>query len=231
MENLKERVKADKYLTYNEYKKYCEENKLEIDEEELNKINEEFIERKLIEYKDYFDNMFTDVGEKINLDEEQRRVILRDEEYCLINAGAGSGKSTTMAGKVKYLVDKLNVKPEEIIMLTFTKKSSEDLDEKVNDLLDLGVPVSTFHSLGMKFIKKCYPFPVKVVGPDEQKSIISNYIKDLFPNKAKLIELIELFKQCEQKNYIAKGFVENFEKFKTFEEYFQDYKKRKYFII
>lgn len=230
MENVKERVKADKYLTYNEYKKYCEENKIEVDEKQLNKINEEFIERKLIEYKDYFDNMFTDVGEKINLDEEQRRVILRDEEYCLINAGAGSGKSTTMAGKVKYLVDKLNVKPEEIIMLTFTKKSSEDLDEKVNDLLDLGVPVSTFHSLGMKFIKKCYPFPVKVVGQDEQKSIICNYIKDLFPNKIKLRELIELFKQCEQKNYIAKGFVENFEKFKTFEEYFQDYKRRKYFI-
>ena len=57
MENLKERVKADQYLTYNEYKKYCEENKLEIDEEELNKINEQFIERKLIEYKDYFDLM------------------------------------------------------------------------------------------------------------------------------------------------------------------------------
>ena len=178
MEKIEERVKIDKYLSYKEYKNYCEENKLEIDEEELNKINEEFIERKLIEYKDYFNNMFTDVGEKINLDEEQRRVILRDEEYCLINAGAGSGKSTIMAGKVKYLVDKLNVKPEEIIMLTFTKKSSEDLDEKVNDLLDLGVPVSTFHSLGMKFIKKCYPFPVKVVGPDEQKSIISNYIKE-----------------------------------------------------
>ena len=83
MENLKERVKADKYLTYNEYKKYCEENKIEVDEKQLNKINEEFIERKLIEYKDYFDNMFTDVGEKINLDEEQRRVILSDEEYCL----------------------------------------------------------------------------------------------------------------------------------------------------
>lgn len=43
MENLKERVKADKYLTYNEYKKYCEENKIEVDEKQLNKINEEFI--------------------------------------------------------------------------------------------------------------------------------------------------------------------------------------------
>ena len=121
MEKINELFNLDKYLTYKEYKDFCEKNKIELDENKLNKRNEQFIERKLIEYKDYFDNMFTDAGEKINLDEEQRKIILTDEEYCLINAGAGTGKSTTMAGKVKYLVDKLNIKPEEIIMLTFTK--------------------------------------------------------------------------------------------------------------
>lgn len=113
-------------------------------------------------------------------------------------------------------------------MLTFTKKSSEDLDEKVNDLLDLGIPVSTFHSLGMKFIKKFYPYPVKIVRLDEQKEIICNYIKELFEDKNKLRELITLFRQYENKSYIAKGFIENFEKFDTFNEYFEDYKKRKY---
>ena len=169
MKNVKELYDLDKYITYKEYEDFCNENEIEVNEEELNKINEQFIDRKLIEYKDYFDHMFTDVGENINLDEEQRKIILRDDNYCLINAGAGSGKSTTMAAKVKYLVDKLNIKPQEIIMLTFTKKSSEDLDEKVNDLLDLGIPVSTFHSLGMKFIKKFYPYPIQVVGEDEQK--------------------------------------------------------------
>ena len=228
MEKINEIFNLDKYLAYKEYKDFCEKNKIELDENKLNKRNEQFIERKLIEYKDYFDNMFTDAGEKINLDEEQRKIILTDEEHCLINAGAGSGKSTTMAGKVKYLVDKLNIKPEEIIMLTFTKKSSEDLDEKVNDLLDLGIPVSTFHSLGMKFIKKFYPYPIQVVGSDEQKNIICNYIKELFVNKEKLRELIQLFKQYEKTSYIAKGFIENFEKFNTFDEYFEDYKKRKY---
>lgn len=148
-----EKLDAEKYISSNEYKKFCETNKCELDDNLVNKHNEDFIKRKLVEYKEYFDHIFIDAGENIKLDEEQRQIILRDDDYCLINAGAGSGKSTTMAAKVKYLVDKLNIKPEEIIMLTFTKKSSEDLDEKVNSLLDLGVPVSTFHSLGMKFIK------------------------------------------------------------------------------
>ena len=230
IEELSTILKEDKYIGYNEYKDLCEKNNLTVNEELLNTRNKEFIDRKLIEYKEYFDHMFTDVGENINLDEEQRKIVLRNDDYCLINAGAGSGKSTTMAAKVKYLVDKLNVNPQEIIMLTFTKKSSEELDEKVNDLLDLGIPVSTFHSLGMKFIKKCNPNPVQVVGEDEQKEIICSYIKELFKDKEKLKELIFLYKQYENRNYIAKGFIENFEKFDNFEEYFEDYKKRKYTI-
>lgn len=223
-------LNENRYIGYNEYKKFCEKNSININENLLNEKNNKFLKENLIEYKDYFDNIFTDVGENIKLDEEQRKIILRDDDYCLINAGAGSGKSTTMAAKVKYLVDKLNIKPEEIIMLTFTKKSSEDLEEKVNDSLDLGIPVSTFHSLGMKFIKKCCPYPIQVVGSDEQKQIICNYIRELFKDKTKLKGLIELFKQYENKSYIARGFIENFEKFDTFEEYFEDYKKRKYLI-
>ena len=220
----------ERYISYNEYKKLCEKSGREFCEKELDEKNNKFIDKKLNEYKEYFDTLFTDVGENINLDEEQRRIILRDDDYCLINAGAGSGKSTTMAAKVKYLVDKLNVKPEEIIMLTFTKKSSEDLDEKVNDLLDLGIPVSTFHSLGMKFIKRIYPYPIQVVGEDEQKAIICDYVKELYKNKKKLKEVIELFKEYHNNMYIAKGFIENYEKFDTFEDYFEDYKKRKYML-
>lgn len=230
MSELEKVLDGSKYISYNEYKNICEENNVKLDENLLIQKNDKFIKEKLIEYKGYFDHIFIDTGDNINLDEEQRKIILRDDDYCLINAGAGSGKSTTMAAKVKYLVDKLNVKLEEIIMLTFTKKSSEDLDEKVNESLDLGIPVSTFHSLGMRFIKKFYPYPIQVVGADEQKDIICKYIKELFKEKNKLKELIELFKQFENKNYIAKGFVENFEKFDTFEEYFADYKKRKYEI-
>lgn len=230
MEKSEELLNPEKYISYNEYKEICEENSIELDEEALNSINSKFIENKLIQYKDYFDNLFIEVGENIKLDEEQRRIILRDDDYCLINAGAGSGKSTTMAAKVKYLVDKLNIKPEEIIMLTFTKKSSEDLDEKVNTALELGIPVSTFHSLGMKFIRKIYPYPVQIVGEDEQKNIICNYIKDTFKDKNKLKRLSFLFKQFENRNFIARGFIENFDKFDTFEEYFNDYKRRKYLL-
>lgn len=238
MEHLeKEFWEQDKYISENEYKKFWSQNNITADMEKLKKRNEEFVHRKLIEYDSYFHHMFDASNMKINLDDEQKRIILKDDDYCLINAGAGTGKSTTMAAKVKYLVDKLHVNPKEIIMLSFTKKSSEDLDEKVNHILNLGIPVSTFHSLGMQFIKLMKPEPIKVADENEKRKIIERYIATLFQNKKNLLEFLELFKVTKQNdallikannNGLMRGFVENAPKFDTFEEYFKDYKKRKY---
>lgn len=217
--------KQDKYISIKEYDEFCDNNNLSKNYYDLNKRNEEFIDRKMVEEQEYFDTIFTSVGENVNLDEEQRRIIIKDDDYCLINAGAGSGKSTTMAAKVKYLIDKQKINPKEIIMLSFTKKSSEDLDEKVNTMLNLGIPVSTFHSLGMNFIRKMYSFPIKVAGEDEQKKIIGDYVIKLFKDKKKLQDFIFLFKSNGK---ISNGFIENANKFNSFEEYFEDYKRRKY---
>jgi len=228
MNKLNKLWKQDKYISYKEYIDFCTINNIIPNKKDLQKRNDKYIDKKLEKEKQYLDTMFTSVGEDICLDEEQRRIVINDDDYCLINAGAGSGKSTTMAAKVKYLVDKQNVNPKDIIMLSFTKKSSEDLDEKVNILLDLGIPVSTFHSLGMKFIRKAYSMPIKIVGDDEKKKIIEKYIIENFKDKNKMSNLVFLFKKFRSNEFIVNGFCDNFNKFETFEEYFEDYKKRKY---
>lgn len=67
--------------------------------EQLDKIkkhNKEYINNQLLINKDYFDNMFSNVDKNIKLDEEQRKAILKNEDYNLIIAGAGSGKTTTI---------------------------------------------------------------------------------------------------------------------------------------
>ena len=77
---------------------------------EVKKHNINFIKKKLYEYRDYFDHLYDEINPKIKLDLEQRIAILTDEDYNLIIAGAGSGKTTTMIGKIKYLIDKCGVK-------------------------------------------------------------------------------------------------------------------------
>ena len=65
--------------------------------------NEEYIKKVLKTEKEYLDNILKDVDSNILLDEEQRKVVLNDEDYCLVIAGAGAGKTTTVAAKVRYL--------------------------------------------------------------------------------------------------------------------------------
>lgn len=160
----------------------------------IEKRNKIFIENKLVEYKIYFDEMFKEIDSNIILDEEQRTAIIMDEDYSLVIAGAGSGKTTTMAAKVKYLIEKCNVSPKKIILLAFTKKAASELDARINLDFKLNVEVLTFHKLGMQFIRKIFDKPVKIVGDATSYEIISEYVKnEIFPNKQKLLQFINVF--------------------------------------
>ncbi|MEG1010124.1 MAG: UvrD-helicase domain-containing protein, partial [Clostridia bacterium] len=67
----------------------------------INKKNAEFIEREKIKYSYLFDNI---EGKK--LDNQQIEAIIKDEENSLIIAGAGSGKTITIIGKILYILEK-----------------------------------------------------------------------------------------------------------------------------
>ena len=55
-------------------------------------------------------------------------------------------KTTTMAAKVKWLVDKKNVKPEEIMLISYTNKAIEELKDRINKKLNIPAKIATFHS-------------------------------------------------------------------------------------
>lgn len=232
-EEVEEYLNQDRYICRSEFIAYISTLDMRLSEELYNALkehNEKYVLNKLCKEKEYFDHIYDGVEEGIVLDDEQRMVIVSDDEYCLINAGAGSGKSTTIAAKAKYLIDKENVKPEEICMLSYTKKSAEDLEEKISALIDDKVKVSTFHSLGMNILRNMYDYPIKVASEAEQRDIIIEYIKQLFTNKEKLKTVIDSFPfmQNSKRYFFFPGFVNNYYKFDSFEDYFEDYKRRKY---
>ena len=82
----------DKYISVKEKNKYYKN----ISDLQIKIHNEKFIQKKEKEYKNYFNNMFKDVDNNIKLDHEQIKAILTDEDYEMIIAGAGSGKTTTI---------------------------------------------------------------------------------------------------------------------------------------
>ena len=68
--------------------------------------NDSFVKSHLVSEQQYLDNILKEVDPAIKLDDEQRRVVLSDEDFTLVIAGAGAGKTTTVAAKVKYLVER-----------------------------------------------------------------------------------------------------------------------------
>lgn len=73
---------------------------------DISSHNSTYVEQTLRREKDYFDNILKKIDPEIQLDDEQRRAVITDDDHCLLVAGAGAGKTTTMAAKVKYLVEK-----------------------------------------------------------------------------------------------------------------------------
>lgn len=185
--------------------------------------NDNFVRNHLVRDKVYFDNMFKKVDSNIILDEEQRKAILIDEDYSLVIAGAGSGKTTTMAAKVKYMVEKRGVNPKSIIIISFTNKATEELDDILNKKFNLNVNVLTFHKLGMSFIRRIVDGPVQIVNDNGMYSIISKYFLEVvFKDKNLLKRYVNAFgeKLLKLNDYCFD--------YESYDEYYKHYMDEKY---
>ncbi len=114
--------------------------------------NNRFIDTHLQVDKQYLDDILLKDDPNIRLDDEQRKVVLSDEDYTLVIAGAGAGKTTTIEAKVKYLIDKRHIDPSKILIISFTRKATKELQYRCKKL-GLPVVISTFHSIANTIIK------------------------------------------------------------------------------
>lgn len=152
----------------------------------IKEYNNDFVERKLKEEEHYLDHILDEDNAQIKLDEEQRRAILVDEDYCLVVAGAGAGKTTTIAGKVKYLIERKNVHPEDILVISYTNKAVDELDERLNKKLKLNVKVVTFHKIGKDIISEKKEIPQKII--QNNFNIINKYLLNLLVQDDELLK-------------------------------------------
>ena len=154
-ENIEDIINIDKYISRKDFQKVS--NHFILNEENFEKLKEHnysFIKSKIESEKEYLDTILKACDSRIMLDEEQRTVVLSDEDYTLVIAGAGAGKTTTIAAKVKYLVDKQNINPKDILVVSFTNKAVNELKERINQQLNINCPITTFHAAGYSILKK-----------------------------------------------------------------------------
>ncbi len=130
--------------------------------DEVDAHNTNYVDLRMERDKEYFDHILDKIDPNIQLDEEQRRAVITDDDYCLLVAGAGAGKTTTMAAKVKYLVDRKGIKPDEIIVISYTNKAIGELKDRINRALGIDAKVCTFHSFAFDIVKQFNTEPPEI---------------------------------------------------------------------
>ncbi len=110
--------------------------------------NEDFIQSHLN------DPIFSNICGR-SLDNEQRRAILCDSKHNLVVAGAGTGKTLTICGKIQYLLENNLAKENEILLMSYSRDSVDDINKKVIRVSPK-MKAETFHSLGYAILTEHY---------------------------------------------------------------------------
>jgi len=155
--------------------------------------NKQYVDRKLIDEKEYLDKILDRVDSNITLDKNQREAVLRDEDYTLVVAGAGAGKTTTVAAKVKYLVDKKNIDPNKILIVSYTNDAVNELRDRINNQLNIPAIISTFHKVGYAILRKTNDEPLKIAHEGIVFNIIRDYLNQQLSKKPDDLRLLVLF--------------------------------------
>jgi len=94
---------------------------------------------------------------KTQLNESQKKAVNHKKGPLLVVAGAGTGKTRVITERIKYLIQKRDIGPKEILSLTFTDKAAAEMLERTGDIMPLGYEepwVSTFHRFADRILKK-----------------------------------------------------------------------------
>lgn len=107
------------------------------------------------------------------LDDQQMMCIIKDSYSHLVIAGAGTGKTTTILGKVKYLLATGKYKPQEILIISYTNAAVNEMKERLKKETNADIYVATFHKLGYDIIKRA-----ERKAPDVFDKSLSRYVFD-----------------------------------------------------
>ena len=121
------------------------------------------------------------------LNEKQHEAVINTEGPCLVIAGAGSGKTKVLTHKVAYLIQEKNIKPWNILAITFTNKAANEMKERVANLVGeqaKDIWMGTFHSICVRILRKFidrigFDTSFIIFDTSDQRTMIKTCLKDL----------------------------------------------------
>jgi DNA helicase-4 len=150
----------------------------------LDNYVKDYNEKYIIDRLD--DPIFT-LKDNKTYDINQRKAILSDDVSTLVIAGAGCGKTFTILGKVRYLIERLGIKETDILLMSFSRNSADDLEEKVKEISEF-IPVDTFHAVGLRILENAKH--QKFMIEEQYQAIIESFFRDELVNRPRAMQRI-----------------------------------------
>lgn len=169
--------------------------------------NNIYVNNCKLKYQDILNNI-----KGYPLDNEQINCVVNKEEAALVIAGAGSGKSLTMIGKIRYLIETQYVEKNEILCISFTRESSNKLKKDLKNIYDYNVEVCTFHKLALNILKE-NGNDFYITASDTLNYIVDEFYDYLIYDYPIIMKwVIKFFFQNKKKKYtdISKSQINNF---------------------
>ena len=137
------------------------------------------------------------------LNDKQYEAVTETEGPCLVIAGAGSGKTKVLTHKIAYLMGEKNIKPWNILAITFTNKAANEMKERVEKLVGDAAKdmwIGTFHSICVRILRKQidrigFDSSFIIFDTSDQKTLVKQILKaenvddKIFTDKSVLYEI------------------------------------------
>ena len=143
-----------------------------------------------------------------SLNDKQYEAVINTEGPCLVIAGAGSGKTKVLTHKIAYLMEEKEVKPWNILAITFTNKAANEMKERVEALVGNAVQdmwIGTFHSTCVRVLRKFidrigFDHSFVIFDTSDQRTLIKECLKDLQIDDKMFTDRIVQFEISNAKN-------------------------------
>lgn len=140
-----------------------------------------------------------------DLDNFQINCIRHDFYNHLVLAGAGTGKTTTVIGKVKYLLRTGQYTPEDILILSYTRSSADEMKSRILKETGESIYTCTFHKLGMDIIRQINP-DLTVITDAEKKQTIQELVRYEL-HSPRFLDKLNLYARSSNGNFFVHDYI------------------------
>ena len=148
------------------------------------------------------------------LDTQQLNCIVKPARTHLVIAGAGTGKTTTIVGKVKYLLNSGACDEKDILVLSFTNASASEMRDRINKETGKDIAASTFHKLGLNIITS-----VNRITPKITKIQLQKFVRERLAENMKDPKYLDLLCRYSLHNHKYSRSEFDFKNSSEYEEY------------